>query len=310
MKRIVEIVNQIISRNSDNENFEFRKLDRRMSEKEIVFIDGGNNELINSPEISVQILRTASVVFKKNSKQKIIKKEYYCICNNNESTLIPINNKENNITIKFKETFNPSTQAEITRRILELKSAENIIEKFTKGITIVLDGSLETNSITEKEYMDKLIKNAKNKNILLSSLVKTDRTLINNKNIITTLQNHPKAPNEPWMLKYKTKNDSHISKTYVKLNQKSQHIFRFETIKKQTINLDINKILGLLVSNSEDPVFLGYPYGLILADQFARVSNEEQNYFKQRLIQILNKDSEIKALESALNAHEKLDTIS
>ncbi len=309
MKRVVKKIDELVNTTSKNHNFEFKLLERRMSEREMIYIDGGNTEIITSPEISVQIIRTAATIFKQNTKQEIIKKEFYCICNDNISELIPLNKDKTSFIIKFKEKLNTSKQGEITRRILELELAKEITNNTKDGATIVLDGSLEITSETEKDYMNQLIKEVKNKDILLSSLIKTDRTLEDKKSIIAILQNHPNTPKKPWMLKYEQSNSTTITKTYVKLNNKSQHIFRFETLNEQTKNLDISKIIGLLISNSEDPIFPGYPYGLILADQFARVTNEEKDYFRLKLLTILNQNPKIKALESALNAHEMLDTI-
>ena len=57
----------------------------------------------------------------------------------------------------------------------------------------------------------------------------------------------------------------------VKLNENSKKCFRVEG----QIN---DEVLSLLVENSKDPTFIGYPYGLIEADKFARVSNEEKDH--------------------------------
>ena len=84
---------------------------------------------------------------------------------------------------------------------------------------------------------------------------------------------------------------------FIKLNKKSRHIFRFEVYKKN--KFDVNEILTLLKIN-QDPVFLGYPYGLIEADKFARVTNNEKEYLKTIL--------SLKRIEEK-EAHEILDSI-
>ena len=42
-------------------------------------------------------------------------------------------------------------------------------------------------------------------------------------------------------------------------------------------------LLTVLVENSQDKLFLGYPYGLILADKKARISNDEISYYRIKL---------------------------
>ena len=94
---------------------------------------------------------------------------------------------------------------------------------------------------------------------------------------------------------------------FVKLHEKSKHIFRFEIYKEQKFN--INRILSLIAENSNDPVFLGYPYGLIEADRFARISNKELDYFKTMITLKLGADSRLNEHLSSRNAHEILDRI-
>ena len=42
------------------------------------------------------------------------------------------------------------------------------------------------------------------------------------------------------------------------------------------INKDVEMIVNQIANNAKDVVFPGYPYGLILADKFARISNNEK----------------------------------
>ena len=90
-------------------------------------------------------------------------------------------------------------------------------------------------------------------------------------------------------------------KTYfVKLNQKAKHVFRFEGNKE---------VLPYLINNSNDALFLGYPYGLIFVDKIARISNSEKNSLKMNFL--LRKDNqEIAEYLNTSNAHEILDNIS
>ena len=74
---------------------------------------------------------------------------------------------------------------------------------------------------------------------------------------------------------------------------------------------DINKICSLLSLNAKDPVFIGYPYGLVEADKLARISNQEADLLKTQLMVSFGKDwKKVKNSLNSMNAHQILDNIS
>ena len=96
---------------------------------------------------------------------------------------------------------------------------------------------------------------------------------------------------------------------FIKLNSKSKRIFRFEVF--NGIKFDINIILSSLMENSIDPIFIGYPYGLIDADKFARIGNKERDYYRTMIMVRLGKKwNDIEKFISVLDAHEVLDRLS
>ena len=96
---------------------------------------------------------------------------------------------------------------------------------------------------------------------------------------------------------------------FVKLHEKSKYIFRFEIYKEQKERL--MEVIRLLSNNCKDPVFLGYPYGLIDADKNARISNQEKNMLLTLFSAKFGKDWErIKESLSNVDAHDILDNIS
>ena len=105
------------------------------------------------------------------------------------------------------------------------------------------------------------------------------------------------------------KNPLHPADIYItKLNSKSRYCFKLEVYNK--IRYSINQIASLLKNNSRDPVFLGYPYGLIEADRFARVSNSETEYLRMRIKAAAGKGWEdIETSLHAVDAHSVLDNI-
>lgn len=135
-------------------------------------------------------------------------------------------------------------------------------------------------------------------NGIVTGLVKTSRLLHDRKNLISIL--HKQAPYKRWFVKI-DKNDY-----MVKLHPSSEHIFRLQLPELE--NLDVKKLLGVLASNARDPVFPGYPYGLVVADQKARVSDAEKEYMKSKLMHKLGK--ELRLSMASLNSHEWLDSIS
>ena len=87
--------------------------------------------------------------------------------------------------------------------------------------------------------------------------------------------------------------------SFVKLHPQAKHVFRFE---------GDEEILPLLIYNSNDALFLGYPYGLILIDKIARVSNQEKNSLRMKFL--LNKENkEISEYLRTADAHSILDNL-
>jgi hypothetical protein len=67
-------------------------------------------------------------------------------------------------------------------------------------------------------------------------------------------------------------------------------------------------ILSFLIPCSQDALFPGYPYGLIFADQMARISNEEKKSLKMSFLLRKENQDVLKYLNN-LNAHEILDNL-
>ncbi len=64
------------------------------------------------------------------------------------------------------------------------------------------------------------------------------------------------------------------------------------------------------MDNAKDPVFPGYPYGLLVADKFARVSNNEKEYIQTIIKSNAGKNwAKIKKYMNSFDAHSILDNI-
>jgi hypothetical protein len=114
-----------------------------------------------------------------------------------------------------------------------------------------------------------------------------------------------RAPmNVEWSYKIATQPSYYLDCFVVKLHKKSNYRFRLEYLKGKS---EIDEMLGILVENSVDPLFLGYPYGLILADKRARISNDEISHYKIKLESQMKNYKEIQEYFTTVNAHDTLD---
>ena len=100
---------------------------------------------------------------------------------------------------------------------------------------------------------------------------------------------------------------------FTKLHERSSYIFRLELHNNNKIDADskhdADEILSTLMKNSKDSSFLGYPYGLIDADRFARVSNNEKQLMQARLAaKIGSSFQSLKEHLSSIDAHNILDS--
>jgi len=91
--------------------------------------------------------------------------------------------------------------------------------------------------------------------------------------------------------------------SFARLHEQSRYVFRIETIRPN----DMTSIMDVLSYYSSDPAFPGYPYGLIEADRFARVSKQETEQMKIRFM--MQSDKRLQSELNALNAHSILDNM-
>ena len=273
------------------------------SDKKIAFIDGGNLEVIKSPSLSLFFNRIYYTIYQNNKRIKNNIYEFY--------TLITTINKNDKLYFKTEyfftknkfsiesyefDSFDSSLTSGNKRANISLigniirRFAELIIANEIKSDFVIIDGSLEPTYCFEEELTNKL-KNS------VYGLSKTTELLTKNGSSISAYLTNS-TTKKTWYYKV---NDN---LNFVKLHPKSKYIFRFESFS------NINEVLSLLKENSIDPIFLGYPYGLIEADRFGRVSNKEKEILQLQLQIKFKKDYEkILPFLNSLNAHEILDSV-
>ncbi|HLD80326.1 MAG TPA: hypothetical protein VJA18_07245 [Candidatus Nanoarchaeia archaeon] len=294
--------NKVIEIRKDN----FTAIFKSLPPASIAFIDGGQAEIISAGNFCLSFIRTGALAYTNNQKSTDYKHEFYLLTiarheNNKivyQSSIFPslgeklIDEQDLVISIdvsltrqniqKGLEPASITQVANAARRFAELALAAKIA---ASADIIVLDGTLDCSYPNEEKYLAKLPAQA-------CALAKSSSLFTVSGNSPVVLLNKLN-PFGRWSYPIEGNN------YFVKLHEKAKHVFRF------TGNKDA---LPALVENSNDALFLGYPYGLIAVDKFARVSNEEKKALRMKvLLQAENK--EIAEYLFATNAHDILDNL-
>jgi hypothetical protein len=306
----------------------FHQIESKETSRKIAFIDGGNIEIVKAPNLSLQFVRVYCCIMQDNKKIFSKKNEFYILVRaiNKESKIhyetelfpvtgeILIDKKDLSLSNEdetIKQGINNATITvigEIARKFSEIALAKEIVNELNEQDLIVLDGSLQATVTNQKRYLNLLYDVAEQKKVIVSALAKTSRLFTTSGNSIIGLLSDI-APKKSWSFHpiVEINNENHKAEMFfVKLHDKSNYIFRFEIHNPN----NTEEILSTLANNSRDFTFPGYPYGLILADKFARVSNNEREYF-QTLLQVKAKYlwKKIEKHTNAINAHSVLDNI-
>ncbi|MBI2557689.1 DNA double-strand break repair nuclease NurA [Candidatus Woesearchaeota archaeon] len=304
----------------------FHGIKKSISGKKIAFIDGGNAEIIGSANFSLNLIRICYAVHQNNKKIAIRKFEIFAFT---EAL-----NKDNEIhyATSFFNMKNPLEFHDVTfssldntlmlgisragiaaatnavRRFAELKLAKLVADEKISDI-IVLDGSLQATLTDESRYLSELYDSCSRNNVVLSALSKTSSLFTDNGNLLSVvLDSISTLPYWYYHPIVKISSPSHKAEMFfAKFHEKSKHIFRFEVFNEQKTRAE--GAINDLACNCLDPIFIGYPYGLVEADRVARVGNNEKESLKTMfLVKLKNKN--IEKYVSSVNAHEILDRIS
>lgn len=347
---IDEVINEIKKSFLQNENvadgnpyfhdkryqaFDFSKnnyhtLKHEETKRKIVFVDGGNAEIVKLPNFSLHIVRIYFNIFKGKKKintkipQKIDCYVAVFVENKNgeiyyKTELFPLK-KEFSTFLPFAEDLvfssldntlrigpfkaDISRIGAVTRRFMEWYFCSHIIENLEEDDIIVRDGSLQTSVSNESTYANNVYNIALKNNVIFTGLSKTCNLLTDTgKSLIDVIKKH--GPVGVWYYHPVvdiTHPDHRAEMLFVKLNENAEHVFRLEILKNQFNNVD--SILAPLVQQSNDYRFPGYPYGLIDADTFARIT-EEERATHIALFTSLTKDVDI----TSMDAHKILNKL-
>jgi hypothetical protein len=276
------ISNSVIKITVDNlKRIEDYVVDSGNTLKKVLFIDGGNSSIIETGSYLVSYVKIAGIIYE---QQKVVSKHifnFFVYVDNQDSenvrvysnAEIPFLNSLYTLNVK-RGDLNLVEKVNEFRKQAEFKLGNYLSEK---AEVIVFDG--EGTEIKTKTSL---------------GISKSCSLLTRNKKGVIDSLNELHTKLDMWRF-----GNDRLS--FVKLNQNSHHIFRLDTYSG-----NIDAIVSLLSFYSTDPVFLGYPYGLIKADQEARVSNEEKSILRVMFNSMIN----LEKTEVSTNAHSKLDSVS
>lgn len=317
------------------------------SDRKMAFIDGGNQEILGAPNFSVQINRVYFCLF--NGERRMTRKipssriEFfsatYSTFKNNEvfynTELYPVGKVSRELLPDHKDLSFSSTDrsvtvgnqradisrvASIARRFAEWKFAAHVAEEeLGAGDVLVMDGSLESAFTNEPKYLRQVFEVGKSKKVTVTGLSKTSRlfTTTGLSLLGAVMQIAEGCPHTKWYIPLAVSNSlNHEAAIFaVKLHQSSERIFRYEIQREQFKDLGddgVREVMGLLAQNARDITFPGYPYGLVDADAFGRVRDEEVAHYRALLMSEISKMGKWKKFARHLrcvDAHDYLNTV-
>ncbi len=282
----------------------------------IAFVDGGNAPIIKTPAAELQRIRTAAVVTSGKKLTEVAQKEGYILAKlqpdssgrmHFSARLTDSTLEISNSDIEGASNGNELTKfCEAARRIAEIKAAESAVRKLEGGFA-VLDGTLEAFSENEKKALEGLFAAAAARKAIIGAVAKTCSLLADSGEPLIEAAERASSGKEGYILVAEGKSERHSAAVAVaRLNASSNYLFRIEAADSS----ELGKLVAALKPQSNDLAFPGYPYGLIMADRFARISDSDADVTKAKIR--ATADGETRKLlqsEKALDAHRILDSM-
>jgi hypothetical protein len=280
----------------------------------MLFVDGGNGEIVKGANVSVQFARLYATWYENNVRVARDLREYYIavlafqkgLDLGFEATVFDAEGRELHKFIfdAFAPELcfagrraEPSSVSNHVRKLLELRFAEELCNKMKSGI-LVRDGDLDARGEPMEGAMRNLKTAAQRKGVVVLGLSKTSMLCTDSGNsALTALRSI--APAGSWSF-YSGGNVA-----FVKLHPSAEYIFRCDVFQHDRDSLP--SAWSALAANSADPAFLGYPYGLIDADKFAQVTKDETEQLRARIA--VQSGDAFKGVEAAVNAHDLLNSL-
>lgn len=260
----------------------------------IVFVDGGNAELAKGPNFSLQFIRTCAVIIEAG-KRRTVRQEGTCLVQAVQKdeklsysvevtgidVRVPAIDLYEQSLAEGSHRVEPARVAELVRALAELQLAVKVAADLPANAMIIRDGDLQAHTIYEQNAFRELYEIGRDRAITIAGVSKQSGIL--------TDTGHPAipvlgklGPEGTWYyhpIATSSRPDHQASVCIAKLHPMGR-AFRIDIFDQQEAILP--ELIAALASNAEDAAFLGYPYGLIEADRFAKVRDEERVYLRAR----------------------------
>jgi len=320
----------------------FKSISSVTSERRMAFVDGGNLEIFGAPNFSAQLNRIYGGLWQKNNRlvTELPRVEFFSAIFSAfeegqlkyHSVLVPISkdfsdylpdakhlsfdSKERSLL--FGQRADIQLMASIARNFGEWRYATIISGMLGEGDLLLMDGSLQTSYKNEGSYLKDLITATRERKVMLIGVSKTSTlhttTGLSLLGAVSKLAARAKIQGA-WYFPVYNNTDRNLVVLIAKFHPKSDRIFRVDIPRDEyeTMNeSELCELLGILAFNSVDASFPGYPYGLIDADLFSRVSENEKNYYQAIMyshISGMKKEGKFVPDMRARDAHDLLNTI-
>ena len=320
----------------------FNPLKKSGSGRRIAFVDGGNQPLLDAPNFSVQLNRVYFNFFKGRRRVTPLslprRVEFFSLTSAHfrknqiffDTSLYPMTEEFEGLIpdsgdLSFDSTDRRLTMgnsradisrvATIARRFAEWELSKHVITKeMDGGDVLVMDGTLRTAFANESRYAKRAYAAAKEKGVTYTGFAKASRLFTSTGLSLTgalrkLAENNKVGPEWYYYPIAESLSPEHEAAIFiVKLNAQSRRVYRYEVQAEQAKLMGpeaIDEILSLLSSNAGDLSLPGYPYGLIDADDNARVRYEELETYR---VTLLSEISKLGSSSKFLRHMESIDT--
>ncbi|RJQ21857.1 hypothetical protein C4580_01695 [Candidatus Woesearchaeota archaeon] len=160
----------------------------------------------------------------------------------------------------------PETVLGVVRKWLEFAMVERLVNRVGEGGVVVRDGDLDFEGELLTDVRKGIERLALQSRVIVFGVSKTSALLTDTGRSATEVLMQ-KGPRQPWCF------DAKKSVCFLKLHERSRYVFRCDVLGERSL---FGAGVSALAENARDPVFLGYPYGLLDADRMAQVTREEE----------------------------------
>lgn len=283
----------------------------------IGFVDGGNREVLHAPDLSIQLVRVGTVLFKNGlraaNRRLPERVEYICLARAlpmdgrifYRAELLPLRpscgaflpdpawltiDSQDDQLASGRFRLDISVVGAAARRFSEwLAMSELIRNELGPGDIAVRDGTLQTAVRHEAAAASVAFSAARDNGTVLTALAKTSQLFTSSglsllaavEELWRRNQGARTAPGR-WYYHPLVKNEhpEHRAEIFAcRLHPSARHVFRFEIFRDQARAMsgaELGRVFSELAANSRDLSFPGYPYGLVDADEVARIRRSEK----------------------------------